>query len=464
MTSAKAALESLAIGTEKRIAVVLEIGSAYTRCGFAGESCPRHIVATKVRRYMTDKIVSVFSDEFLKNPTDLYDVLIDFIEFIYFKCLLVNPKDRRVVIVEPLVWPDIVRQTLARVLFEHYYVPSLLFYPSPFAALLPLGVSTALVVDCGYAETSVLPVYEGYGIIKGWDAIRLAGKTLHGEIEHFLREHATVTDGQDEKRYGGVSEDVLEDIKARTCFLGDTLISSQYQALSDVLGDSESRAEEKPKRLVPPNVDYPLDGISTLVIPGILRDQAPEVLFKPNDDGEGESIVTTILDSIRKCPMDTRRALSNNIVVVGGTAMLPGFLARLQLELSDVAKNEKYSKLLPGADFLFHELSVPANVACWVGGAILASLDSLPENSLSRARFLETNRLPDWTSCDPEARQVRPEKISLATALRRLSATPKPRKTSGGRRASASDAVGASTPASSRLRTVSPVSEDKNES
>ena len=31
MTSAKAALESLAIGTEKRIAVVLEIGSAYTR-------------------------------------------------------------------------------------------------------------------------------------------------------------------------------------------------------------------------------------------------------------------------------------------------------------------------------------------------------------------------------------------------------------------------------------------------
>ena len=82
--------------------------------------------------------MSVFSDEFLKNPTDLYDVLIDFIEFIYFKyvnstfplifvnnssrCLLVNPKDRRVVIVEPLVWPDIVRQTLARVLFEHYYV------------------------------------------------------------------------------------------------------------------------------------------------------------------------------------------------------------------------------------------------------------------------------------------------------------------------------------------------------
>ena len=75
----------------------------------------------------------------------------------------------------------------------------------------------------------------------------MAGKTLHGyvrqnglllqsvetlyhirEIEHFLREHATVTDGQDEKRYGknsqqctsyhvlcvgGVSEDVLEDIK-----------------------------------------------------------------------------------------------------------------------------------------------------------------------------------------------------------------------------------------------------------
>ena len=37
-------------------------------------------------------------------------------------------------------------------------VPSVLFAPSHLMAIMTLGLSSALVMDCGYTETLVLPV------------------------------------------------------------------------------------------------------------------------------------------------------------------------------------------------------------------------------------------------------------------------------------------------------------------
>ena len=40
----------------------------------------------------------------------------------FFRHLLVNPKERRVVIVESLLLPTVFRNTIAKVLFQHYEV------------------------------------------------------------------------------------------------------------------------------------------------------------------------------------------------------------------------------------------------------------------------------------------------------------------------------------------------------
>lgn len=37
-------------------------------------------------------------------------------------------------------------------------VPSVLFAPSHLMAIMTLGINSALVMDCGYTETLVLPV------------------------------------------------------------------------------------------------------------------------------------------------------------------------------------------------------------------------------------------------------------------------------------------------------------------
>jgi actin-related protein 10 len=42
--------------------------------------------------------------------------------YIYFRHLLVSPKDRRLVVVESLLCPTLFRETLAKVFFRHFEV------------------------------------------------------------------------------------------------------------------------------------------------------------------------------------------------------------------------------------------------------------------------------------------------------------------------------------------------------
>ncbi|KAK3730366.1 hypothetical protein QZH41_014847, partial [Actinostola sp. cb2023] len=99
----------------------------------------------------------VFNNE-KRNPDELYAVLRDFIHKIYFRYLLVNPRDRRVVICESVLCPTLFRETLAKVMFRHFEVPSVLFAPCHLVSLFTLGVPTGLVIDCGYNESLVLPI------------------------------------------------------------------------------------------------------------------------------------------------------------------------------------------------------------------------------------------------------------------------------------------------------------------
>ena len=90
-------------------AVVLDIGTAYTKVGYAGESSPRAILKTPPTFDTLDKEV-------------LHDVLVEFVHRLYFEVLLVNPKDRRVVLLESLLGETRLKDELVEVLFNHFEV------------------------------------------------------------------------------------------------------------------------------------------------------------------------------------------------------------------------------------------------------------------------------------------------------------------------------------------------------
>ena len=69
-------------------AVVLEVGAAFTKVGYAGEASPRAIIR---------------SPNLKELGTEFHDTVVAFVHKLYFEHLLVNPKDRRVVLVEDII-------------------------------------------------------------------------------------------------------------------------------------------------------------------------------------------------------------------------------------------------------------------------------------------------------------------------------------------------------------------------
>ena len=82
--------EGIGLIAEKN-GIVLDVGSCQTKVGYAGESCPRAVLPTP------PNLASSLC------PARMYDALVGLIHEIYFKHLLVNPKDRRVVLVDHLL-------------------------------------------------------------------------------------------------------------------------------------------------------------------------------------------------------------------------------------------------------------------------------------------------------------------------------------------------------------------------
>lgn len=116
-----------------------------------------------------------------------------------------------------------------------------------------------------------------------------------------------------------------------------------------------------------PEVKYPLGGSKIITIPGKVRETAFEIFYE--EDNDHLCLSTMILDSILKVNADLRIKLAENILLIGGTCMMPGFKARLKEELYLQLKNERYSKLKI-TTFKFHVAPCKENYTAWLGGKI----------------------------------------------------------------------------------------------
>jgi actin-related protein 10 len=69
-----------------------------------------------------------------------------------------------------------------------------------------------------------------------------------------------------------------------------------------------------------------------------------------------------------QCPIDMRKPLAENILVIGGTTMAPGFKARLLEELKHLLQQPKYASRLALKTFKFHKPPAKENYVAWLGG------------------------------------------------------------------------------------------------
>uniref|UniRef100_A0AAR5NZ05 Actin-related protein 10 n=1 Tax=Dendroctonus ponderosae TaxID=77166 RepID=A0AAR5NZ05_DENPD len=353
----------------KPLVVVLDIGTAFTKFGFTGEFAPRHIIRSEVRCKRTCQMKKLCDYE---SSQDLYDFLVDFIHMIYFEYALISPKDRPIVIVESLLCPTLFRDTLAKVLFLQYEVSAMLVVPSHLVCLASLAIDTALVVDVGYKEAVTIPVCFGLPIVQAWQALPLGGESIHRHLKTLLNASNTGVKN--------LPEDVIENIKVMCCFV-----------------TKKSRADQlalpRTDMVPPPDVKFPNRGVETLMVTGKTREKAFEILYE--EDNDHLCLSTMILDAILQVDIDLRQTLAENLVLIGGSSMAPGFKARLKEELLKQLAEDRY-KVLNIKEFKFHAGPYKENYAAWLGGAIYGATEMLSMKAVTKEFYLRENHLPDW--------------------------------------------------------------------
>ena len=82
-----------------------------------------------------------------------------------------------------------------------------------------------------------------------------------------------------------------------------------------------------------------------------------------------------------KCEIDTRKALYENIVLVGGTTLCPGMKDRMQKEITALAPDSMKIKVLPPPDRRY---------SAWIGGSVLTSFSNFKQMWISKQEYTET--------------------------------------------------------------------------
>uniref|UniRef100_A0A146KW21 Beta-centractin n=1 Tax=Lygus hesperus TaxID=30085 RepID=A0A146KW21_LYGHE len=243
------------------------------------------------------------------------------------------------------------REKAAEIFFESFNVPALYVSMQAVLSLYATGRTTGVVLDSGDGVTHAVPIYEGFAMPHSIMRVDIAGRDVSRYLRLLLRK-----EGVNLKTTAEF--EVVRTIKEKACYLSP---NPQKE---------ESADTEKFQYILP-------DG-STLDI-GAARFRAPEVLFRPDLIGdECEGIHEVLVFAIQKSDLDLRRTLFQNIVLSGGSTLFKGFGDRLLAEIKKVAPKDIKIRISAPQERLY---------STWIGGSILASLDTFKRMWVSKREF-----------------------------------------------------------------------------
>lgn len=157
--------------------------------------------------------------------------------------------------------------------------------------------------------------------------------------------------------------EIVRTIKEKACYLSSNPIKE------------ETTDSEKHQYILP-------DGSSLDI--GHARFRAPEVLFRPDLIGEeSRGIHDVLYYAIQKSDLDLRKVLYQNIVLSGGSTLFKGFGDRLLAEIRKNAPKDIKIRISAPQERLY---------STWIGGSILASLDTFKRMWVSKREFDEDGK------------------------------------------------------------------------
>lgn len=314
--------------------VIIDIGEASCKVGFAGNEKPVSIFPTIVGRekyrsvmydtqehtrssYVGDdctnmrgvlKISYPISRGNVMNWEDFYELL----THIFYNVLRVEPSQHPVIYIEHTMTPPDTREYLAKLLLDTYGVQSLFMANADLLALFSVGLTDGLVVEIGEGNTYIAPIANGALYYAGVMKLNLASVDIAENLKGLLMRYGQSLDFSAQK-------EILRDIKERNC----------YVALDPQSERAKSQQMDRVSFTLPDGESMPIDGET--------RYQAAEILFHPEVLGYNVAgIPESIIQSILRLDFAWRRIMLENIVLWGGTTKLNGISLRLEHELEQL--------------------------------------------------------------------------------------------------------------------------------
>ena len=309
--------------------IIIDMGSAYVKVGFAGESGPRFVFpcitgTEKYKSVMVDvsaRSIYVGNDVSrmrgvlkIKHPIERgaimdWDSFYEILNYIFYSLLRIeNLSDYPVFYCEP---PFVNRETkeyIARLLFETHRIRSLVMMPTPLLSLFSVGLTTGLVIESGDGLTWICPIINGKMVDHAVQKLALAGVDVNHNLKNLMmREGANIA--------SSAVDEIIQEIKEKNCYF--------------VLDPNKPpRTDEKFSVSMP-------DG-STLTVANYVLYQAPEVLFNPGMLGYSNviNLPEAVIASLRVVDNQYWHELLSHAVLSGGNLSYSGFEQRFESELN----------------------------------------------------------------------------------------------------------------------------------